>query len=88
MNYDAFWNIIRSHLDTEIREGVWSSSGHKVRKSFGSHHDGQLLLNVLRAPNDFHFLAKLSFRSNLGTFSNLKRLEVTERILKELEGSK
>ena len=87
MIYDAFWNIIRAHLDSEIREEVWSSSGHKVHKSFPS-HNRQLLLDVLRAPNDFHFLAKLSFSSNLGTFSNLKRLEVTERILEELEGSK
>lgn len=83
MIYDAFWNIIRSHLDSEIREGVWSSIGHKVPKSFGS-HERQTLLNVLRAPNDFHFLAKLSFSSNLRTFSNLKRLSLTESILKEL----
>jgi hypothetical protein len=80
---DDFWNIIRSHLDTEIREGVWSSSGLEVHKSLAV-SDRQLLLNVLREPNDFHFLAKLSFSSNLGTFSNLKRLLVTERILEEL----
>jgi hypothetical protein len=83
IDYDFLWIKVRSYLDSEIREEVWSSSGLKVQTSFGL-HDRQLLLDVLRETNDFHFLAKLSFRSNLGTFSNLKRLEVTERILEEL----
>ena len=83
IDYDFLCSKVRSHLDSEIRECVWSSSGHKVNKRFRT-YERQQLLNILRAPNDFHFLAKLSFSSNLGTFSNLKRLEVTERILEEL----
>jgi hypothetical protein len=82
-DYDFLWIKVQSYLDSEIRQEVWSISGLKVQTSFGL-HDRQLLLDVLRETNDFHFLAKLSFSSNLGTFSNLKRLKVTERILNEL----
>jgi hypothetical protein len=64
IDYDFLWSKVRSHLDTEIREEVWSSSGLEVHKSFGL-YDRQLLLDVLRETNDFHFLAKLSFISNL-----------------------